>query len=136
MNEFEDLLNSVSEVNPGDVVTAEVLTVDNGQANVVIEGTGVEGVLTLRELTNDRDADINDFVKAGDTVEVLVLRQVVGKDTDTVTFLVSKNVWKLVKPGTNLLVVKAKLSLLKVLVLLKVAFQLNLKDFVDLSLLQ
>ncbi|MGT2934700.1 30S ribosomal protein S1 [Streptococcus castoreus] len=90
MNEFEDLLNSVSEVNPGDVVTAEVLTVDNGQANVVIEGTGVEGVLTLRELTNDRDADINDFVKAGDTVEVLVLRQVVGKDTDTVTFLVSK----------------------------------------------
>lgn len=90
MNEFEDLLNSVSEVNPGDVVTAEVLTVDNGQASVVIEGTGVEGVLTLRELTNDRDADINDFVKAGDTVDVLVLRQVVGKDTDTVTFLVSK----------------------------------------------
>ena len=90
MNEFEDLLNSVSEVNPGDVVTAEVLTVDNEQANVIIEGTGVEGVLTLRELTNDRDADINDFVKAGDTVEVLVLRQVVGKDTDTVTFLVSK----------------------------------------------
>lgn len=90
MNEFEDLLNSVSEVNPGDVVTAEVLTVDNDQANVIIEGTGVEGVLTLRELTNVRDADINDFVKAGDTVEVLVLRQVVGKDTDTVTFLVSK----------------------------------------------
>ncbi len=28
MNEFEDLLNSVSEVTPGDVVTAEVLTVD------------------------------------------------------------------------------------------------------------
>lgn len=90
MNEFEDLLNSVSEVNPGDVVTAEVLTVDNDQANVIIEGTGVEGVLTLRELTNDRNADINDFVKAGETLEVLVLRQVVGKDTDTVTFLVSK----------------------------------------------
>ncbi|EHJ51632.1 30S ribosomal protein S1 [Streptococcus macacae] len=90
MNEFEDLLNSVSEVNPGDVVTAEVLTVDSEQANLVIEGTGVEAVLTLRELTNDRNADINDLVKAGDKVEVLVLRQVVGKDTDTVTFLVSK----------------------------------------------
>ena len=90
MNEFEDLLNSVSEVNPGDVVTAEVLTVDNGQANVIIEGTGIEGVLTLRELTNDREADINDFVNAGDKIEVLVLRQVVGKDTDTVTYLVSK----------------------------------------------
>lgn len=90
MNEFEDLLNSVSEVNPGDVVTAEVLTVDNGQANLIISGTGVEGVLTLRELTSDRDADINELVKAGETLEVLVLRQVVGKDTDTVTFLVSK----------------------------------------------
>ena len=90
MNEFEDLLNSVSQVQPGDVVTAEVLTVDANQANVAIAGTGVEGVLTLRELTNDREADINDLVKPGETLELLVLRQVVGKDTDTVTYLVSK----------------------------------------------
>ncbi|HGS1824803.1 TPA: 30S ribosomal protein S1 [Streptococcus pneumoniae] len=90
MNEFEDLLNSVSQVETGDVVSAEVLTVDATQANVAISGTGVEGVLTLRELTNDRDADINDFVKVGEVLEVLVLRQVVGKDTDTVTYLVSK----------------------------------------------
>ena len=90
MNEFEDLLNSVSQVETGDVVSAEVLTVDANQANVAISGTGVEGVLTLRELTNDRDADINDFVKVGEVLDVLVLRQVVGKDTDTVTYLVSK----------------------------------------------
>lgn len=90
MNEFEDLLNNVSQVETGDVVSAEVLTVDATQANVAISGTGVEGVLTLRELTNDRDADINDFVKVGEVLDVLVLRQVVGKDTDTVTYLVSK----------------------------------------------
>ncbi|VPM48497.1 30S ribosomal protein S1 [Streptococcus pneumoniae] len=90
MNEFEDLLNSVSQVETGDVVSAEVLTVDATQANVAISGTGVEGVLTLRELTNDRGADINDFVKVGEVLDVLVLRQVVGKDTDTVTYLVSK----------------------------------------------
>lgn len=90
MNEFEDLLNSVSQVETGDVVSAEVLTVDATQANVAISGTGVEGVLTLRELINDRDADINDFVKVGEVLDVLVLRQVVGKDTDTVTYLVSK----------------------------------------------
>ncbi|HGQ1902686.1 TPA: 30S ribosomal protein S1 [Streptococcus pneumoniae] len=90
MNEFEDLLNSVSQVETGDVVSAEVLTVDATQANVAISGTGVEGVLTLRELTNDRDADINDFVKVGEVLDVIVLRQVVGKDTDTVTYLVSK----------------------------------------------
>ena len=34
MNEFEELLNSVSEVSTGDVVTAEVISVDNDQANV------------------------------------------------------------------------------------------------------
>ena len=66
------------------------MTVDATQANVAISGTGVEGVLTLRELTNDRDADINDLVKPGEPLELLVLRQVVGKDTDTVTHLVSK----------------------------------------------
>src|SRR3712207_5034263 len=90
MNEFEDLLNSVSEVNPGDVVTAEVLTVDNGQANVVIEGTGVEGVLKLRELTNDHEADINDYVKASEYVEIIVRRKDVCKDTDTITFIVTR----------------------------------------------
>ena len=90
MNEFEELLNSVSEVNTGDVVTAEVISVDNDQANVVIEVTGIVGVLTRRELTYDRDANVADLVKVGETLEVLVLRQVVGKDTDTVTYLVSK----------------------------------------------
>ena len=134
MNEFEELLNSVSEVNTGDVVTAEVISVDNDQANVVIEGTGIEGVLTRRELTNDRDANVADLVKVGETLDVLVLRQVVGKDTDTVTYL--KNAWKLAKLGINLLVVKKKLLLLKEHALLKVDFQLNLKVFVDLFQLQ
>ncbi len=47
MNKFERRLNSVSQVEPGDVVSAEVLTVDATQANVAISGTGAEGVLTL-----------------------------------------------------------------------------------------
>ena len=42
---------------------------DNDQANVVIEGTGIEGVLTRRELTNDRDANVADLVKVGETLE-------------------------------------------------------------------
>lgn len=69
MNEFEDLLNSVSEVTPGDVGNSwSIDSLDAGQANVAIAGTGVEGVLTLRELTNDRNADINDLVKVGETL--------------------------------------------------------------------
>jgi len=123
MNEFEDLLNSVSQVETGDVVSAEVLTVDATQANVAISGTGVEGVLTLRELTNDRDADINDFVKVGEVLDVLVLRQVVVKILIQLHTLYLKNALKLAKHGINLLVAKKKLLLLKELVPLKVDFQ-------------
>ena len=136
MNEFEELLNSVSEVNTGDVVTAEVISVDNDQANVVIEGTGIEGVLTRRELTNDRDANVADLVKVGETLEVLVLRQVVGKDTDTVTYLVSKKRLEARKAWDKLVGREEEVVTVKEHALLKADFQLNLKVFVDLFQLQ
>ncbi|HAP14911.1 MAG TPA: 30S ribosomal protein S1, partial [Lactococcus sp.] len=82
MNEFETLLNSVEDVKVRDVVKGEILTIENGQATVAIVGTGVEGVLTLREITNDRDADINTFVKPGDILDLLVIKQIVGKDAE------------------------------------------------------
>ncbi|GFH43497.1 30S ribosomal protein S1 [Lactococcus hodotermopsidis] len=82
MNEFEELLNSVGDVKVGDVVSGEILTVEGGQATVAIVGTGVEGVLTLRELTNERDADINDFVKSGDIRDLLVVKQIVGRESE------------------------------------------------------
>ncbi len=56
MNEFEDLLNSVSQVEPGDVVTAEVLTVDEPSQRLQSLEL-VSKVFDSRELTNDRDAD-------------------------------------------------------------------------------
>ena len=128
MNEFEELLNSVSEVNTGDVVTAEVISVDNDQANVVIEGTGIEGVLTRRELTNDRDANVADLVKVGETLEVLVLRQVVGKDTDTVTYLVSKKRLEARKAWDKLVGREEEVVTVKEHALLKADFQLNLRS--------
>ena len=82
MNEFEELLNSVGDVKVGDVVSGEILTVEDGQATVAIVGTGVEGVLTLRELTSERDADINDFVKSGDVKDLLVVKQIDGKESE------------------------------------------------------
>ncbi len=105
MDKFEFAKQCQPEVEPGDVVTAEVLTVDANQANIAIAGTGDEGgVLTLRELTNDRDADINDM-KPGETLELLVLRQVVGKDTDdNHTTKVSKKRLRLAKQDKWLVV--------------------------------
>ena len=82
MNEFETLLNSVEDVKVRDVVKGEILSIENNQAQVAIVGTGVEGVLTLREITNDRDADINTFVKPGDVLDLLVIKQIVGKEAE------------------------------------------------------
>ncbi|GBG97370.1 30S ribosomal protein S1 [Lactococcus termiticola] len=82
MNEFETLLNSVEDVKVRDVVKGEILSVDQDQATVAIVGTGVEGVLTLREITSDRDADINTFVKTGDVLDLLVIKQIVGKESE------------------------------------------------------
>ena len=104
--------------------------------HVAIAGTGVEGVLTLRELTNDRNADINELVKVGETLELLVLRQVVGKDTDTVTYLVSKKRLEARKAWDKLIGREGEVVTVKVPVLLRVVFLLSLKVFVDLSQLQ
>ncbi|MCL2677264.1 MAG: 30S ribosomal protein S1 [Streptococcaceae bacterium] len=82
MNEFETLLNSVEDVKVRDVVKGEILTVENDQATVAIVGTGVEGVLPLREITNEREADINEFVKVGDILDLLVIKRIVGKDSE------------------------------------------------------
>ncbi|MCH4168017.1 MAG: 30S ribosomal protein S1 [Streptococcaceae bacterium] len=90
MSEFEELLNSVEEVKVGDVVQGQVLSIESDQATVSIVGTGVEGVLTLRELTNDKEADINDFIKVGDELELLVIRPIVEKDSGSAGFLLSK----------------------------------------------
>ncbi|MBU5890344.1 hypothetical protein JVV71_23830, partial [Vibrio cholerae O1] len=38
--------------------------------------------LPLREITNDRDADINTFVKPVDILDLLVIKQIVGKDAE------------------------------------------------------
>ncbi|MDR0300336.1 MAG: 30S ribosomal protein S1 [Streptococcaceae bacterium] len=82
MNEFEQMLNSVEDVKVKDVVKGEILTVDNDQATVSIVGTGVEGILTLREITNEKDVDINSFVKVGDVLDLMVIKQIVGKESE------------------------------------------------------
>ncbi len=92
----------------------EVFTVETTQKITLQSLELVEGVLTLRELTKTRDADIKMFVKVGEVFSVLVLRQIVGKDTDTVTHtLYKKRLEARKEHGTNLLVAKKKLLLLK-----------------------
>ena len=76
--QFLDALEQMQGVEVGNIVNVEVLDVEDGQITVGVEGAGVEGVITKREFTNDRNADLRDLVKPGDTFEALVLRRAGG----------------------------------------------------------
>ncbi|MFD1671599.1 30S ribosomal protein S1 [Agrilactobacillus yilanensis] len=86
---MEDALNSVHEVKIGDVVVGEVLAIDDGQLIVGIEGTGVEGVVPLKELTADSSADIKDQANVGDKLDLVVISSM-GKDKENGSYLLSK----------------------------------------------
>lgn len=88
-SEMEKALDSVHEVKIGDVVKGEVLAIDDNQLVVGIQGTGVEGVVPLKELTTDRNADINDLAKVGDVMEFVVLSSM-GHDKENGSYLLSK----------------------------------------------
>lgn len=83
-------LDSVAEVKVGDVVKGEVLAIDDARQVIVgIEGAGVEGVIPMRELTADRDANVNDLVKVGDVLDLVVV-STIGSDKEGGSYLLSK----------------------------------------------
>ena len=77
-NQFLDALKQMQGVEVGDIVDVEVLDVEDGQIDVGVENAGVEGVITQREFTADRNADLRDLVKSGDKFKALVLRRAGG----------------------------------------------------------
>ena len=99
-NDLLNALNSVEEVKIGDVVTGEVLDIDDDkQAIVGIEGTGVEGVVPLRELSTAHIDDINDAVKIGDKLDLVVVSKIGNDKRAAVTYFLT-NVSKPAKFGT------------------------------------
>ena len=84
-----EALNSVKEVNVGDVVKGEVLAFDeNKQVIVGIEGTGVEGVVPARELGVKAD-ELEDEVSVGDMLDLVVISKI-GSDKEGGSFLLSQ----------------------------------------------
>ena len=71
-NQFLDALKEMQGVEVGNIVDVEVLSVEDGQIAVGVQNAGVEGVITRREFTQDRNADLHDLVKPGDTFKALV----------------------------------------------------------------
>ncbi|WP_390404507.1 30S ribosomal protein S1 [Lacticaseibacillus jixiensis] len=94
-----DALNSVETVHIGDTVKGEVLAVEDKQLIVGIEGTGVEGVVPLKELSTQPIDDIRTVANVGDEIDLVVI-STIGKDKENGQYLLSKRrleaqkVWK------------------------------------------
>lgn len=86
---MEDAMNSVQEVSVGDIVKGEVLAIEDKQVVVGIEGAGVEGVVPSKELSTLQVEDINELVKVGDILDLVVITSI-GKDKENGSYLLSK----------------------------------------------
>lgn len=84
-----DALESVQEVKVGDIVQCQVLALEDGQAVVSIIGTGVEGVIPYKEISPIPPEDINELVKIGDILDVVVTTPI-GSDKENGSYVLSK----------------------------------------------
>ncbi|MDK6679779.1 30S ribosomal protein S1 [Aerococcus sp. UMB8608] len=99
MPSMEDVLDQTLDVKIGDTVNGEVLTInENNQLIVGIEGAGVEGVVPFREISSTPIDNVEDVVKVGDVIELVVVKQI--KEKENGSFLLSrrrveaKKIWK------------------------------------------
>lgn len=89
LNAMEEALNNVLEVKVGDLVQGEVLTLqDNKQVIVGIVGAGVEGVVPAKELSTTSVDKLEDVVKVGDVIDLVVISTI--KDKENGHYLLSK----------------------------------------------
>ena len=86
---MEAALDNFQEVKVGDIVKGEVLAIEDKQAIVGIEGAGVEGVVPAKELSTLPVEDINEAVKVGDVLELVVI-SAIGTDKENGSYLLSK----------------------------------------------
>ncbi len=88
-NDMLKALDSIKTVKVGDVVKGKVLAIDEDrQAIVGIEDAGVEGVVPAKELSTKPVEDINDAVKVGDELDLVVISKI-GNDKENGSYLLS-----------------------------------------------
>ncbi|MCF6515020.1 30S ribosomal protein S1 [Lactobacillus sp. S2-2] len=83
-----DALESVQEVNIGDVVDAEILAIDDAQLIVGIQGAGVEGVIPRKEISTEKESNPTDKFNVGDVVKAVVAAKI-GDDKENGSYLLS-----------------------------------------------
>lgn len=85
---MSDALDAVEEIELGEIVEGEVLTIDDDKNVIVGLPSGQEGFIPIRELSSSRVDDPSEVVEIGDTIEVVVLRSVPDKEQGS--FVLSK----------------------------------------------
>lgn len=84
-----DALDSVLNIQVGDVVKADVLAFDDNQVRVSIKNSGgLEGVVPRNELSAKPFEALSDVVNIGDEVELVVLKPI--RDKENGNFLLSR----------------------------------------------
>ena len=100
-NELLAALESADQIKVGDVVTGEVIAVDKDNQAVIGLHTGEEGVVPAREYSDDRNINLADELKVGDSVEAVVISNVTS-DKEGVSYLLSKKRLEARKAWENL----------------------------------
>lgn len=85
---MQDALDIVKDIQIGDLVQGEVLTLQDKQAIVGIIGGGVEGVIPFNELSTTPVERVEEVLAVGDVVDLVVIKQI--KDKENGSFLLSK----------------------------------------------
>ena len=85
---MSDALEAAEEIQLGDIVEGEVLTIDEDKNVIVGLASGQEGFIPVRELSSSRVDDPSEVVEIGETIEVVVLRSVPDKEQGS--FVLSK----------------------------------------------
>lgn len=87
--ELLSALDSIGNVGIGDKITGEILAIDDKEAIIGIDGAGVEGVLTAKEYSNDKNVDLRDELTRGDKIELVVVSRL-NPNKENGSFLLSK----------------------------------------------
>lgn len=72
-NWIEEMENSLKPIHSGKRVTGTVLAVNNSEVYVDL-GTKQQGVIPVSELTDDPTLKVEDIVKVGETIDLIVLK--------------------------------------------------------------
>lgn len=85
---MDEAMESVEEINIGDVVQGEILIIEENKQAIVGLGGGLEGVIPHNELSAAPFEDVTEIVNVGDKVDLVVIKEI--KDKEQGSYLLSK----------------------------------------------